>query len=111
MNTIRTMRESAKQGFWNGATPPLNYKIVEAERRGQKIKKKLAIDAANYQPTCCAAFTDSTSQVTAAVVTEEIRRVLCWPIKKNTRSGSPGGEKDSHNGTAARAKNAGCTAS
>jgi site-specific DNA recombinase len=30
--------------FWNGATPPLGYKIVEAEHRGQKIKKKLAID-------------------------------------------------------------------
>jgi hypothetical protein len=29
---------SAKRGFWNGATPPLGYKIVEAERRGQKIK-------------------------------------------------------------------------
>lgn len=44
-NTTRAMRESAKQGFWNGATPPLGYKIVEAERRGQKIKKKLGIDA------------------------------------------------------------------
>ena len=43
-NTTRAMRESAKQGFWNGATPPLGYKIVEAERRGQKIKKKLDID-------------------------------------------------------------------
>ena len=43
-NTTAAMRESAKQGFWNGATPPLGYKIVEAERRGQKIKKKLAID-------------------------------------------------------------------
>ncbi len=43
-NTTRAMRESAKQGFWNGATPPLGYKIVEAEKRGQKIKKKLAID-------------------------------------------------------------------
>jgi site-specific DNA recombinase len=43
-NTTRSMRESAKQGFWNGATPPLGYKIVEAERRGTKIKKKLAID-------------------------------------------------------------------
>src|SRR5207237_8315105 len=39
-NTTRAMRESAKQGFWNGATPPLGYRIVEAERRGQKIKKK-----------------------------------------------------------------------
>ena len=44
-NTTRAMRESAKQGFWNGATPPLGYKIVEAERRGQKIKKKLDINA------------------------------------------------------------------
>jgi site-specific DNA recombinase len=43
-NTTRAMRESAKQGFWNGATPPLGYRIVEAERRGQKIKKKLDVD-------------------------------------------------------------------
>ncbi|MGL1548970.1 hypothetical protein ACSTJL_23430, partial [Vibrio parahaemolyticus] len=43
-NTVRAMRESARQGFWNGATPQLGYKIVEAERRGQKIKKKLDID-------------------------------------------------------------------
>ena len=38
------MRESAKQGYWNGATGPLGYKIVEAERRGQKVKKKLDLD-------------------------------------------------------------------
>ncbi len=43
-NTTRAMRESARQGFWNGATPPLGYRIVEAERRGQKIKKKLDSD-------------------------------------------------------------------
>lgn len=43
-NVGRAMRESAKQGFWNGATPPLGYRIVEAERRGAKIKKKLEID-------------------------------------------------------------------
>lgn len=41
----RAMRENARQGFWNGATPPLGYKIIEAERRGQKIKKKLGIDS------------------------------------------------------------------
>lgn len=40
----RAMTENARQGYWNGATPPLGYTIVEAERRGQKIKKKLAID-------------------------------------------------------------------
>ena len=43
-SVTRAMRESAKQGFWNGATPPLGYRIVEAERRGSKIKKKLAVD-------------------------------------------------------------------
>lgn len=48
-NVSRAMRESAKQGFWNGATPPLGYRIVEAERRGTKIKKKLAIDPAKAE--------------------------------------------------------------
>lgn len=38
------MKENAKQGFWNGASPPLGYTIVEAERRGQKIKKHLAVE-------------------------------------------------------------------
>lgn len=41
----RAMRENAAQGFWNGATSPLGYAIVAAEQRGQKIKKKLAVDA------------------------------------------------------------------
>ncbi|MBE7733257.1 recombinase family protein [Devosia faecipullorum] len=41
----RAMRENAAQGFWNGATAPLGYAIVAAEQRGQKIKKKLAVDA------------------------------------------------------------------
>lgn len=43
-NTARAMRESAKQGFWNGSMAPLGYKIIEAESRGQKTKKKLDID-------------------------------------------------------------------
>ena len=43
-NVTRAMRESAKQGFWNGATPPLGYRVVEAERRGSKVKKRLQID-------------------------------------------------------------------
>jgi site-specific DNA recombinase len=43
-NVIRAMRESARQGFWNGTTPPLGYRIVEAERRGTKVKKRLEID-------------------------------------------------------------------
>nr|WP_081762804.1 recombinase family protein [Xanthobacter sp. 126] len=43
-NVTRAMKENARQGFWNGASPPLGYQIVEAERRGQKIKKRLAVD-------------------------------------------------------------------
>ena len=43
-NVIRSMRESARQGFWNGSRPPLGYRAVESERRGAKIKKKLEID-------------------------------------------------------------------
>ncbi len=43
-NVTRAMRESAKQGFWNGSTPPLGYKIVAAEQRGAKTKKRLAVD-------------------------------------------------------------------
>jgi hypothetical protein len=28
----------ARQGFWNGALPPIGYRIVAAEQRGSKIK-------------------------------------------------------------------------
>jgi site-specific DNA recombinase len=43
-HVIRSMKENARQGFWNGATPPLGYNLIEAEKRGTKIKKKLDID-------------------------------------------------------------------
>ena len=43
-HVIRSMKENARQGFWNGATAPLGYKLIEAEKRGDKIKKKLDID-------------------------------------------------------------------
>src|SRR5262245_10423839 len=43
-HVIRSMKENARQGFWNGATTPLGYKLVEAEKRGTKIKKKLDLD-------------------------------------------------------------------
>jgi site-specific DNA recombinase len=43
-HVIRSMKENARQGFWNGATSPLGYKLIEAEKRGAKIKKKLAVD-------------------------------------------------------------------
>ncbi|WP_018632941.1 recombinase family protein [Neomegalonema perideroedes] len=43
-HTLRAMKENARQGFWNGSLPPIGYRIVEAERRGAKVKKTLAID-------------------------------------------------------------------
>jgi len=43
-HVLRTMNENARQGFWNGARPPIGYRIVAAEQRGSKIKKKLEID-------------------------------------------------------------------
>lgn len=48
-NVMRSMRENARQEFWNGTTPPLGYRIVEAEQRGQKIEKKLEIDPVEEQ--------------------------------------------------------------
>src|ERR1700731_904906 len=44
-HVIRSMKENARQGFWNGAMTPLGYKLVEAEKRGAKIKKRLAVDS------------------------------------------------------------------
>jgi site-specific DNA recombinase len=43
-NTLRAMRENARQGFWNGSLPPYGYRAVEAERRGDKVKKRLELD-------------------------------------------------------------------
>ena len=43
-HVLRSMKENARQGFWNGARPPFGYRTIEAERRGAKIKKRLEID-------------------------------------------------------------------
>jgi site-specific DNA recombinase len=44
-HTLRAMKENARQGFWNGALPPIGYLIVEAsEQRGHRTKKTLEID-------------------------------------------------------------------
>src|SRR5579859_953188 len=43
-HTLRAMKENARQGFWNGSRAPLGYRIVVAEQRGAKLKKKLEID-------------------------------------------------------------------
>ena len=43
-HVLRSMKENARQGFWNGARPPYGYAAVEVEKRGARIKKRLVID-------------------------------------------------------------------
>jgi len=43
-HTLRAMKENARQGFWNGALPPIGYRIIAGEQRGHRIKKTLEID-------------------------------------------------------------------
>ena len=43
-HTLRAMKENARQGFWNGALPPIGYRVVNAEQRGHRTKKTLEID-------------------------------------------------------------------
>lgn len=43
-HTLRAMKENARQGFWNGASPPYGYRTYTAELRGAKEKKRLEID-------------------------------------------------------------------
>ena len=44
-HVIRSMKENARQGFWNGSMAPLGYRLVDAEKRGAKVKKKLDVDS------------------------------------------------------------------
>jgi site-specific DNA recombinase len=43
-HVLRALRENARRGFWNGSLPPIGYRVVAAEQRGAKVKKKLEID-------------------------------------------------------------------
>jgi site-specific DNA recombinase len=48
-HVLRSMKENARQGFWNGSMAPLGYRVIEAEKRGSKIKKRLDIDAVEVE--------------------------------------------------------------
>jgi len=43
-HVLRSMKENARQGFWNGSKPPYGYKTVAVEIRADVAKKKLDID-------------------------------------------------------------------
>ena len=38
-HVLRSLKENARQGFWNGSLPPIGYRVVEAEQRGAKIRR------------------------------------------------------------------------
>lgn len=40
----RAMIENARQGFWNGSTPPFGYRTIVKEKRGLREKKVLAVE-------------------------------------------------------------------
>ncbi|MCE4225941.1 recombinase family protein [Methylobacterium sp. C25] len=44
-HVLRAMKENARQGFYNGARLPIGYKLEEVEKRGNRVKKRLVIDA------------------------------------------------------------------
>jgi DNA invertase Pin-like site-specific DNA recombinase len=44
-HTHRAMMENARQGFWNGSRPPFGYAVAVKERRGNKDKKVLVVNA------------------------------------------------------------------
>ena len=62
-HVIRSMKENARQGFWNGATRRLATRLVEAEKRGTKIKKKLQSTRSKPKRSC--SFTSCISTATA----------------------------------------------
>ncbi len=43
-HTLRSMLENARGGYWNGSHAPFGYRTIEADRRRDKIKKRLEID-------------------------------------------------------------------
>lgn len=43
-HVMRALKENARQGLWNGSLPPIGYRVVAAEQRGAKVRKKLEID-------------------------------------------------------------------
>jgi site-specific DNA recombinase len=43
-HVLRAMNENARQGFWNGSHAPFGYRTAAGERRGARVKKKLAVD-------------------------------------------------------------------
>lgn len=83
-HTLRAMQENARQGFWNGARPPIGYRIVEAERRGVRVKKKLEIDPM-YADTVRRIFRMALNGIDGSGPIG-IKRIATWLNENNIRT-------------------------
>jgi site-specific DNA recombinase len=45
-HTLRAMRENARQGGWNGSSPPFGYQVEATGMRGARVKKQLVVNDA-----------------------------------------------------------------
>lgn len=42
-HTLRSMKENARQGYWNGSVAPFGYRAVEVDRAGDGSKKRYTL--------------------------------------------------------------------
>ena len=43
-HVLRSMKENARQGYWNGSKAPFGYRTIQTEQKGKRLKKILEID-------------------------------------------------------------------
>src|SRR3546814_2239980 len=85
-HVLRAMRENARQGFWNGSLPPIGYRVVAAEQRGAKVKKRLEIDPFHAETVRCAAPADASTATPPMSPTAKPRKASKSKPRRATRS-------------------------
>ena len=86
-HVLRAMKENARQGFWNGSLPPLGYRVVAVETRGDAVKKRLEIDEAEAGRVRLVFDLFKTGKGLRAIAHELNRRGLTY---RNTRKFTQG---------------------
>ena len=83
-HVIRSMKENARQGFWNGATPPLGYKLVEAEKRGTRSRRNWTSTLS--KPKRSGSFMSCISTATATSGALGVKEVVKWLNRNGYRT-------------------------
>ena len=74
-HVLRSMKENARQGYWNGSRPPFGYKAVEVERRGSRIKKSSPLIRSRPRP--CGSSSGYSSKAMAVQDRKASKPSLC----------------------------------